>query len=158
VIPGKITKSRDQRIMAITPEIQANLDRREKAKVPGCDLIFHNEGHDSRGNYLSKLDAQKHCPQCGKKWAKKNPKYIGRLLHDFRRSCAYETWKAGSSVEDCMKLTGHKTASMFKRYADPFSEEEERARQHEVQQRRQEWRKSQALDKVVEMPKRAAVQ
>ena len=48
VIPGKITKSRDQRIMAITPEIQANLDRREKAKVPGCDLIFHNEGHDSR--------------------------------------------------------------------------------------------------------------
>jgi len=47
---------------------------------------------------------------------------------------------------------------MFKRYADLFSEEEERARQHEVQQRRQEWRKSQALDEVFEMDKRAAVQ
>ena len=126
MIPGKITKSREPRIIAITPEIQAILDRREQAKVRGCDCIFHSQGQpirdyrkcwhsacvinglgafycrdcrDEEGNYLSKLDAQKHCPQCGKKWAKKNPKYIGRLLHDFRRSCAYETWKAGSSVE-----------------------------------------------------------
>jgi len=126
--------------------------------INGLGAFYCRDCRDQEGNYLSKLDAQKHCPQCGKKWAKKNPKYIGRLLHDFRRSCAYETWKAGSSVEDCMKITGHKTASMFKRYTDLFSEEEERARQHEVQQRRQEWRKSQALDKVVEMPKRAAVQ
>ena len=34
------------------------------------------------------------------------PKYIGRIFHDFRRSAAHETWKAGSSIEDCMKVTG----------------------------------------------------
>jgi len=46
MIPGKITKSREPRIIAITPEIQAILDRREQAKVPGCDLIF--QGHPIR--------------------------------------------------------------------------------------------------------------
>ena len=70
-------------------------------------------------------------------------KYVGRIFHDFRRSAAYELWKAGNSPEDCMEVTGHKTVSMFKRYGDLFSEEEERERQREVQQKRREWREKQ---------------
>ena len=52
-----------------------------------------------------------------------------RIFHDFRRSAAHEAWKAGSSGDDCMKITGHKTSSMFKRYADLFSDEEKRTQQ-----------------------------
>jgi hypothetical protein len=52
-----------------------------------------------------------------------------------------------------MKITGHKTSSMFKRYADLFSDEEKRA----VQSKRREWKKAQA-DSVVAMPKRASIQ
>jgi hypothetical protein len=47
-------------------------------------------------------------------------------------------WKADNTIEDCMEMTGHATAAMFKRYADLFSEDG--ARQREVQQRRREWR------------------
>jgi len=59
-------------------------------------------------------------------------KYIGRLFHDFRRSAAYELWKAGSTVEECMEVTGHRTEAMFKRYADLFSGEERRSIQRQA--------------------------
>jgi integrase len=99
---------------------------------------------------MSVLDAKKRCPRCQSKW--EQPKYIGKIFHDFRRTAAHEMWKAGSTVEDCMEVTGHATSSMFKRYADLFSEDEKRARQREVQQRRREWRESQP-DNLVVMPK-----
>jgi len=65
-------------------------------------------------------------------------------------------WKAGSSEQDCMEATGHKTPSMFRRYADLFSKDEKLAPQREVQQRRSEWRRAQAS--VIGMPKTTAVQ
>jgi hypothetical protein len=58
-------------------------------------------------------------------------------------------WKAGNSFEDCMEVTGHATEAMFKRYADLFSDDEKRARQREVQQRRREWRDSQSEAQTV---------
>jgi len=173
-VPWELTKNRESRSIAITEELERIIDRRSAAKVPGCDLIFHHEGQpitdyrkcwrtacvtnglgayycrdcrNARGQYESQLDAEKKCPGCGKK--SENPKYIGRIFHDFRRSAAYEMWKAGNSEEDCMKVTGHKTASIFKRYADLFSEEEERARQREVQQRRRDWRRQSQSENVV---------
>jgi integrase len=61
-------------------------------------------------------------------------------MHDFRRSCAHELFKAGSTYKECREVTGHATDSMFKRYADLFSEDERRAIQLKVQERRQSWR------------------
>ena len=60
-------------------------------------------------------------------------------------------------MEDCKKITGHKTDAMFKRYADLFSDEEVRAQQRAVQDKRREWKKAQA-ENMITMPKRAAVQ
>jgi hypothetical protein len=169
--------------IVLTEELEEILSRRKADRRPGCDLIFHNDGNpiidyrkcwrsacvtlgfgayycrdcrDVEGTYTSKLDVDKKCPACRKFW-KDDPKYIGKLFHDFRRSASYESWKSGNSIEDCMKLTGHKTASMFKRYADLFTDEEVRAQQRVVQDRRREWKKAQA-ENIITMPKRTAVQ
>jgi hypothetical protein len=63
-------------------------------------------------------------------------------MHDFRRTCAHQAWKAGSSIEDCKALTGHLSTSMFIRYADLFSEEERRERQRGVQDKRRVYRET----------------
>ena len=121
----------------------------------GC-AYYCRDCRDAQGRHTSKLNVDKKCSDCGKSWVE-NPKYIGRIFHDFRRSAAHEVWKAGSSLDDCMKITGHKTSSMFKRYADLFSDEEKRAQQRAAQSKRLEWKKAQG-DSVVAMPKRAAIQ
>jgi hypothetical protein len=151
--------------------------RRQSARVPGCDLIFHNDGQpirdyrkcwqtacvlnglgsfycrdckDENGRLFSLLDAQRKCPHCGKKC--RQPKYVGKHFHDFRRTAAHEMWKAGNTVEDCMEVTGHATPVMFKHYADLFTDEKRQARQRGVQQHRREWRESQT-DKLRVMPR-----
>lgn len=55
-----------------------------------------------------------------------------------------------------MKTMGHQTPAMFRRYADLFSEEEERAQQIDVQERRRQWRESQPQGRVVVMPGKAS--
>ncbi len=65
-----------------------------------------------------------------------------KIFHDFRRSAAYELWKAGSNIEERMEVTGHRCQSMFKRYADLFSDEERRSMQRKAQERPQEWRQA----------------
>jgi integrase len=167
-VPGTDCKNGKARTIALTPRLEEIIAVRCAARVPNCELIFHNQGHaihdyrhcwqtacvlnglgsfycrtcrDADRNFDSILDAEKKCSKCGKKCHA--PKYVGRIFHDFRRSAAHEMWKAGNSAQDCMEVTGHLTESMFKRYADLFSDEEKQARQREVQQRRLEWRDAQ---------------
>jgi integrase len=168
VVPAADTKNRKPRIIEITKKVSEVISRRWRACVPSCELIFHNEGHaiadyrrawhtacvlsglgrflcracrDEKGRCKFVLDAGRKCPNCGKKW--ENPKYEGRIMHDFRRTAAHEMWKSGSTKEECMEVTGHKTAAMFLRYADVFSEDERRAIQRKVQGRRNAWREEQ---------------
>jgi integrase len=176
-VPATDTKTREARSIALTPELEAIIARRKKVRVDKCELIFHHDGEpimdyrkawqkacvlnalgrffcrdcrNEKGQFIAALDANRVCPRCQKKC--EIPKYIGRIFHDFRRSCAHELWKAGGSIDDCMKVTGHASASMFKRYADLFSDEEIRERQREVQQRRRQWREDQAHDQLLAMP------
>ena len=168
-VPAKDAKNRTAHSIALTPELERIIARRGAARADGCELVFHHDGQPIRdyrkswqsaccinglgqlfcracrnddGEYTSPLDANRRCPNCGQK--SDNPKYIGRVFHDFRRSCAHEMWKAGSTIEDCMQVTGHRTRSMFLRYADLFSDEEKQTRQREVQRRRHEWRQAEA--------------
>ena len=168
-VPGKDAKNRTPHIIALSPELEEILARRRAVRVEGCELIFHHGGHcivdyrkcwqsaclvsglghlycrDCRGDagqYIAVLDATRKCPKCGRKCAR--PKYIGRIFHDFRRAAAHEMWKAGSTIQECMEVTGRKTEAMFKRYADLFSDEEKRNLQREVQRRRHEWRQAEA--------------
>jgi integrase len=63
------------------------------------------------------------CPDCGAKSGDKEcaqcevpTKYAGRLFHDLRRSAVKNLTAAGVSQAVAMRISGHKTASMFQRY------------------------------------------
>ncbi len=187
-VPAAITKNRSPRSIALTPELRDIFARRRLAHVPGCDLIFHRDGQpigdyraawysacvlnglgayycrrcqDADGSLNSRLDAKLKCPRCGQHYSHKTPKpkYIGKLFYDFKRSGCHEMRQAGSSVEDCMRVSGHLTPNMFLRYADLFSADEDRAIQLQVQERRHQWREAQpSQPNLITMPKRAAIQ
>ena len=54
-----------------------------------------------------------------KRWqtACKNAGVPGRLLHDFRRTAVRGVERAGVARSAAMKITGHKTESVYRRYA-----------------------------------------
>jgi integrase len=161
-VPSTDTKNRKPRTIALTPEIEAILERRRAVRLLECDLIFHKNGkrvppydyiwqracvlnglghfycrscRDENGKYVSALDAKRFCPRCGKRW-RDFPRYEGRLVHDFRRTCAWELEQAGVPRDQGKEITGHSTLAMYERYADLFSEQEKRERQREAQERR----------------------
>src|SRR5262249_41573280 len=55
----------------------------------------------------------------GKGWRRAGERagLTGRLVHDFRRTAVRNLERAGVSRSVAMKLTGHKTESVYRRYA-----------------------------------------
>jgi len=114
--PGE-TKNRDGRVAHLTPELQAALVA-QVARVRGLEretqrivpwLFPHLAGrHIGRpvGNIR-------------KAWARacKNAGRPGVLFHDLRRSAVRNLEQAGVSRSVAMKITGHKTEAVYRRYA-----------------------------------------
>jgi integrase len=109
--PGT-TKNREGRAFPITPDLRAILERRldftrrcERAQGRIVPWVFHRKGQ--RVKTMSRS------------WrtACKNAGVPGRLLHDLRRTAVRNLERASVSRSVAMKMTGHKTESVYRRYA-----------------------------------------
>jgi hypothetical protein len=63
------------------------------------------------------IDAKGLCPECGRTCKKGSQrKYIGLIVHDLRRSGVRNLRRLGVQQSIAMRISGHKTRSVFERY------------------------------------------
>ena len=109
--PGT-TKNREGRVFPFTPALRALLEERldhtrrcERAQGRIIPYVFHRKGEPIKGFRRAW------------KTACRNAGLPGRLLHDLRRSAVRNLERAGVSRSVAMKMTGHKTEAVYRRYA-----------------------------------------
>lgn len=122
--PGE-TKNRAGRVVAFDDEdclpalrdlLVEQRDSRDRLRVAGTmtPFVFHRPNGDAIGDFYSEWDTA--CTKAG---------VPGRLIHDLRRTAVRNLVRAGVPESVAMKITGHKTRSVFDRY-DITSEEDTR--------------------------------
>lgn len=57
------------------------------------------------------------CAECSAHWKHEQLSYAGRIFHDLRRTAARNMVSAGVAPQVAMRITGHRTDAMFRRYA-----------------------------------------
>jgi integrase len=109
--PGE-SKTREGRMFPLTPELRdilsKQLERTRKLELATEQLIpwvFHRQGKPIRDYYGS---WDKACEIAG---------FPDRLVHDLRRTAVRNLERAGVPRSAAMKMTGHKTESVYRRYA-----------------------------------------
>jgi hypothetical protein len=125
------TKNKDGLEVAVTETIRELVKLAVAGKGPDDHLLTRATGQpvkDFRKTW-HKLSVQAGlgsmvCRECGKvvigkkcECGGKRVKYVGLILHDFRRSAARELRRAGVPESTIMDIGGWKTREMFKRYA-----------------------------------------
>jgi integrase len=105
MLPGERNKGRRRKLIPITGELRALIDKRERLKVAGSDLIFHR----GDGRPIGEFDAKwkKACLAAGRP---------GALVHDLRRSRARNWIRAGVSEQTACRLGGWASREIFSRY------------------------------------------
>lgn len=109
--PGD-TKNKEGRMFPLIPELRAILERRleitrrlERARRCVIPWVFHRHGRPIKGIRRSWATA---CRKAG---------FPGLVPHDLRRSAVRTLERAGIARSVAMKLTGHKTEAVYRRYA-----------------------------------------
>ena len=131
------SKNREPRQIVIDGELVELIQRRRDARavktaeaIALCEYVFHRDGEpvlEFRKSWakaciaagLGKMvclkcrvaGAERWCEKC-----KRDTRYRGRLFHDLRRSAVRSMVRSGIPQSVAMKISGHKTASMFRRY------------------------------------------
>lgn len=106
------SKNKESRVLPIGGALEELIARRWEARTLAgpdgstrlADLVFHRQGvrlGDFRKAWASA------CQAAGRK---------GTLFHDMRRSAVRNLERAGVSQAVAMKITGHKTGSVYRRY------------------------------------------
>ena len=101
--PGE-TKNNEARTLYMDEELLKEMKALHSKRRLGCPYVFHRKREpikDFRWTWDSR------CKQAGLK---------GRLFHDFRRTAVRNMVRAGVSEQVAMKISGHKTRSVFDRY------------------------------------------
>ena len=128
------------------------VETRLKARRLDCPYVFHDDGQkigDFRKAWQSACVAAGlgkfiEEPKEQDKKERQRKKYSGLIIRDLRRCAARNLSRAGVSEVVAMKITQHKTASMYRRYRI-IDESELR----DAQQRMQRHLKAQSKSKVV---------
>jgi integrase len=137
-------KSGTARLIPFEGEIAELMARRKAARKFKADsavvisaLIFHRKGEPIREFRKSwaraccmavvgrmvcptcgeQVDAKRKCAKCAVTWKAEKLVYTGRVFHDLRRSACKNMVAAGVAQVTAMQVSGHKTDSMFRRYA-----------------------------------------
>lgn len=98
------SKSKKGRVLKLTRELLDLIRRRAGLRRPECVFVFHRNGKPLRSFRIS---WQKACKAAG---------FEGRLFHDLRRSAVRNMVRAGVPHNIAMRISGHKTDSVFWRY------------------------------------------
>jgi integrase len=106
------SKNKEPRLLPLTGDLAAIVERRWQARIvqnPGgatclAEFVFHNDGRPI-GDFR-------------KAWsvACNEAKMPGILFHDLRRSAVRNMDRSGVGQAVAMKITGHKTLSIYQRY------------------------------------------
>ncbi len=111
--PGE-TKNLEGRQFRLTPALRVVLEHQrertlavavEKATSAIIPWLFHREGRRVKSFWRAWLTA---CKGAG---------LSGRIPHDFRRTAVRNLERAGVARSTAMKMVGHKTESIYRRYA-----------------------------------------
>ena len=102
--PGE-TKNQEGRVLPLEGELWRLLQEQARQRLPGCPWVFHRRGRRILTFYKAWKEA---CEKAG---------CPGMLFHDLRRTAARNFRRAGLSENEAMKITGHKTPSIFRRYS-----------------------------------------
>jgi integrase len=105
-IPGNVTKNKKPRELPLVGELAQLVEQRQAQRhVKGelCDYIFHRQGKPV-GSFI-----------CSWKTATRAAG-VPCLFHDLRRSAVRNMSQAGIPQQIAMRVSGHKSASVFQRY------------------------------------------
>lgn len=117
--PGT-TKNDDARTIPLTGELYQWLKMQKEiqdARYPDCPWVFFRKGKRIKNFYKA---WRKACIQVGlgriEPREEGQPKYVGLIPHDLRRSGVRNLVRAGVPERVAMAISGHKTRSVFDRY------------------------------------------
>jgi len=109
------SKNGETRTLMISGELTEIVERRKAARMTSdgmlSNLVFHREG---RAVYEFRKAWASACRKAG---------FAGMIFHDLRRSAVRNLIRSGVSQHVAMRVSGHKSISMFRRY-DVCSEDD----------------------------------
>src|SRR5262245_35924106 len=98
------SKNRHSRLLPVEGELATIIERRWQGRLLDSPYIFHRDGKRI-GDFRKVWDRA--CRALG---------FDGRIVHDLRRSGVRHLIRAGVPPHTVMAMSGHRTASMLKRY------------------------------------------
>jgi integrase len=114
-LPGRSAKNRKPRTVPVRGDLEPIIRRRLEARRLECPLVFHRVGQPI-GDFRKVW--KKACQRAG----------IGtHIFHDLRRTAVRNMVRAGVDIAVAMRISGHRTRSVFDRYNIVSEDDIERA-------------------------------